>query len=123
MSQGPLHLGGNCIQLLHRPVLELALHLPNVVDAEPGAHAVQGAGEVGHRAEHALLIVDSLTLERHPEVMGDVLAQGVREVACAHNVTHLIEIEPIVRLALVLNPQHARRRRSTAGAALASWSH
>mmetsp|Transcript_49160 Transcript_49160/g.137705 ORF Transcript_49160/g.137705 Transcript_49160/m.137705 type:complete len:260 (-) Transcript_49160:55-834(-) len=110
------HLDSDRRKLLLGLLLGLRRHFADVAHLQARPHALERTGVVDHRREEPLVVEDSLTLEGDAEVMGDVFAERVREVRSADHLAHVVEIEPIVRLALKLDAQHAMRRTPTAAA-------
>jgi len=94
-------------QLLKGLLSKFCREFPNVVHLEVRLHPLQRSGKVNRRVQHAVLIEDGLAIERHREVVHDIFSQGVREIFRPNNVAHLVQIEPIIRLILEFDAQHA----------------
>jgi hypothetical protein len=58
-------------------LLQLRGHFSGIVDAEPRSYTTKSSGEIDHRTQEALLIINSLMLEGHTEVVCDVLSESV----------------------------------------------
>jgi len=96
-------------QLFNCSCPKIRTHLLEVVNEELGVKPLQGPTVVRTAGQQAILIIYCLTLNWDAKVSGDVFTQGPCKLRRAYEVTHVCNIEPIMKQSTDLHPQHLAR--------------
>lgn len=96
-------------QLFNCSCPKIGTHLLEVVNEELGVKPLQGPTVVRTAGQQAILIIYCLTLNWDAKVSGDVFTQGPGKLWRTYEVTHVCNIEPIMKQSTDLHPQHLAR--------------
>lgn len=90
------HSAGHALKLLCQLLFQIGCQFPKIADTKPRPTAPKSTRKIHICKQQTFFIENCLVVARNAEIMRDIVAELLAEGHCAHSVTQLFQIEPVI---------------------------